>query len=584
MESWRLSRIEEELLQLKRSLDGSWSDCSSAPADDSDVISLKEELDDNDHVFSEEINTFCPSKQSFEIESYRVAKPLVITGPCGVAKPLQVTETCCVVRPFEVAEPFYSSKLHSETAQCHNGSRYLSEKYDNPGNIVARKCLANVAIPDDRNKSIPQDRTTSVNQSTIVSHPTATSSTGHQIGQDVVDTTENRYANRSTVDRFFSKELRNFLLDVDNKPSESIELRRDRGELKVSNDHREKQVSDGNSLVKTATRDHFLTHQNVRQTNVLRQLPKTFIVGQPSRLQSADSPDTSRRDSDSFPTISCRSPPATHSTPISVQPTVTMMSTKRLATMTSDEVEQIEMFYRSHETIVVVCRCIVSLYLGYTKSPKVVDGIPSRGSTESLDGWTFIRRGVPVLVLDSGDGRRQRRLHVVLAERGSGFILWKDSVDHLTNYTSHTEVMTFHTMHLSNDHTRLAGFIFDDTTAASLWHQQFVALTSDPDDTLLNLFNGQSSKKKNLSHRTGVKATKKVKVKPPSKADISSPCCFTHVTRLNRNEGLNFLSLPPPTLDSPSGRSPLPSPRPSSLPSPHLLPRLSPLSSPQPNR
>jgi len=62
--------------------------------------------------------------------------------------------------------------------------------------------------------------------------------------------------------------------------------------------------------------------------------------------------------------------------------------------------------------------------------------------------WTFFKRGVPLMVLDSGEGRRHRRLSIVLAERGTGFTLWSDTIDHLTSYTPDSS-LAFHTMRLS---------------------------------------------------------------------------------------------------------------------------------------
>jgi hypothetical protein len=51
------------------------------------------------------------------------------------------------------------------------------------------------------------------------------------------------------------------------------------------------------------------------------------------------------------------------------------------------------------------------------------------------DHWKFAMTGIPVLVLDTGIHHRDRKLHIVLAEKGTGFVLWRDKVDHLTEFS-----------------------------------------------------------------------------------------------------------------------------------------------------
>lgn len=67
-----------------------------------------------------------------------------------------------------------------------------------------------------------------------------------------------------------------------------------------------------------------------------------------------------------------------------------------------------------------------------------------------------MKSGLLLLILDSGNNvRRHRKLYVALAEVGTGFTLWKDVVDYLSEYR--LQETTFHTMHLSHDHNTLAG-------------------------------------------------------------------------------------------------------------------------------
>ncbi|XP_041351740.1 uncharacterized protein LOC121370524 [Gigantopelta aegis] len=190
--------------------------------------------------------------------------------------------------------------------------------------------------------------------------------------------------------------------------------------------------------------------------------------------------------------------------------------------VTEQDIMQVEMFYRSHKTEVTVCRCLANVYQG---------SVRDSGSNK----WEFFNTGIPLLLLDSGEHHRQRKLYIVLAEKGTGFVLWKDVIDTLTNYTAPHN--TFHTMHLSSDHTRQVGFSFDDGGAASEFFGSLSALTSNPEDDLFNLSKSKKKKKQKEKSKPA-----KQKYKAPKKADISQPCCFVHVTKLEKPE----LFPPPP--------------------------------------
>jgi hypothetical protein len=96
-------------------------------------------------------------------------------------------------------------------------------------------------------------------------------------------------------------------------------------------------------------------------------------------------------------------------------------------------------------------------------------------------------------------------------------------VIHLTAYKA--PHANFHTLHLSTDHTQIAGLSFDDKKAASEFVKKYLEYTSDPDDELLKLSKGKKKKVKQEKQKT--------KFKPPKKTEISQPCCFVHVTKLD---------------------------------------------------
>ena len=232
------------------------------------------------------------------------------------------------------------------------------------------------------------------------------------------------------------------------------------------------------------------------------------------------------------------------------EPPVTTPTSLRLeergGLLTEVEVLQVEMFYRSHKSEVWVSQSTAHLHLGSVKittslTPEISDKKMKHSqhhqhqpivSSELVENWKYIKMGVPVLLLDSGASRRDRKLYILLAEKGTGFTLWRDEMDHLSGYKSSTSV--FHTMHLSGDHNKMAGFAFDDAHAAAEFLARWKAIASDPDDDILILSGKNKKRKKEEKKQKG-------KFNPPNKSAISTPCCFTHVTKLDRTDGMNIL-------------------------------------------
>ncbi|XP_045195385.2 uncharacterized protein LOC123550943 [Mercenaria mercenaria] len=188
-----------------------------------------------------------------------------------------------------------------------------------------------------------------------------------------------------------------------------------------------------------------------------------------------------------------------------------IMSQKFREGVTEQDLLQVDTFYRSHKSEVYVCGCLVNMYFGSAKAAL------------HNDQWSFSSTGIPLLLLDTGEHHRERKLYIILAEKGTGFTMWRDVIDNQTGYR--TPNANFHTMHTSKDHSKLAGFSFDDAKAASEFYGHIHKLTADPDDELLKI--GKFKKKKSIKD-------KKKKVKLPKKTEISQPCCFVHVTKLDR--------------------------------------------------
>ncbi|KAL3208823.1 hypothetical protein MRX96_038574 [Rhipicephalus microplus] len=170
--------------------------------------------------------------------------------------------------------------------------------------------------------------------------------------------------------------------------------------------------------------------------------------------------------------------------------------------LTDIEVDQVECCFKSHKTYVYGCHCLANLYFTDVSQ----DGKPGR--------WELARTGVPVLILDKGEtrARTRRMVHVVLAERGTGFALWKDVIDNLSSYQN-----------------------FDVPDAAQEFWEKVEELISDPLNISLSVpKSSKSLKKKNRAS----------KPKPlPGKSEISLPCCFQHVTSVGSGDKERFYSL-----------------------------------------
>ncbi|XP_047001585.1 uncharacterized protein LOC124619320 [Schistocerca americana] len=181
---------------------------------------------------------------------------------------------------------------------------------------------------------------------------------------------------------------------------------------------------------------------------------------------------------------------------------------------------QVEAAFRSLKTQVYVCGSLANLYLGST----------------SGDEWRLESTGVPVLLLDLGAARArtQRRIQLVLAERGTCFALWRDTIDNLTNYR--VAGRAFHTMHLSSDHTTLVGLSFDSERAADEMAGRVERLTSSPENISLSA-PGRSKTSR------GRRSAQPPPPPLPTKSHISQPCCFQHITSVEVGDRSRYFSL-----------------------------------------
>ncbi len=180
------------------------------------------------------------------------------------------------------------------------------------------------------------------------------------------------------------------------------------------------------------------------------------------------------------------------------------------------DVARLEMFYRSRECQVAVCQCMADMFIG-TLSVKEIGGVKD---------WKHEHTGVPVFVLNTGQAQRRRELFLVLAERDTGFPLWQDKINYLTNYAALGSAT--HIFNLSSSLSKVAKLHMFSEDAAQTFMETYRGLTADPDDELWKVSSQKSSKK-------GKKATTKRR-KSIKKEDISQPCNFIHVTRIDPSQ------------------------------------------------
>lgn len=206
------------------------------------------------------------------------------------------------------------------------------------------------------------------------------------------------------------------------------------------------------------------------------------------------------------------------------------------------------------KTSIFVADCLANLYImrksNFMSRPNSsLSNQQSNGpysgqsSASSADGeWVLKYTGVPVLLLDLGEtkSRDKRRIQIVLAELGSGLALWKDVIDNLSSYKVMEGSHTFHTMHLSTDHTKIIGLSFDDEECAELFHQRVEKLTSDFANISLS---GSKVKSKGKKDKSSSKSSIKSKFIKPKKSEISQPCCFNHISSLTSTDKKRFPSL-----------------------------------------
>ena len=171
--------------------------------------------------------------------------------------------------------------------------------------------------------------------------------------------------------------------------------------------------------------------------------------------------------------------------------------------LSNAELFQIDLFYRSRKTVVYVSPCPAVLYF-------------ARANGGKSSSWRSAAAGVPVIVVDMVRIAVGPRLHVVLAERGTGFELWRSGLTDIQQYTV-DETSTsgsgaaFHTVILPSGD--VAGLCFDDAGSAGEFYRQLLKL-----DELYSISAGCSRSRK------GKKTTTRSELMSAGARDIIARC------------------------------------------------------------
>lgn len=197
--------------------------------------------------------------------------------------------------------------------------------------------------------------------------------------------------------------------------------------------------------------------------------------------------------------------------------------------LTERDFYRIEVFYRGGGAEVCVCRCLSDVFLGATTRPN-----------EDTHPWVQIHTGVPVLLLNTGEGLRPRELVLVVAQRDTALPLWQDKVSYLSAY--HESSPGVHSMKVSGSLSKFVQLRMADVEAAKNFLEKFQEMTSDPDDELWKV-SADQTKVKDGHNRTGKKKDSSGSIirRNVTKADISQPCNSTRLTRVTATDR-NFRS------------------------------------------
>ena len=192
------------------------------------------------------------------------------------------------------------------------------------------------------------------------------------------------------------------------------------------------------------------------------------------------------------------------------QPHVVTATPPSISTPYTREKARLGLFYRSHAAEICICDCLAEL----------------KQRSGPNEPWLATHTGRPLLVFNTGEGRRRRQLQLVLADSTTALPLWSDFITYLSEFRPADLLKSsrpIHQLRLSSNLRVQVLIEYYNSRAAEEFYGRFLAITADPSDSLWMVSGDRSS----LNTKT---ATKKKLIN--NKSIISHPCHFTHVTHM----------------------------------------------------
>jgi hypothetical protein len=157
-----------------------------------------------------------------------------------------------------------------------------------------------------------------------------------------------------------------------------------------------------------------------------------------------------------------------------------------------------------------------------------------------LEDWLLFQRGLPVWLLNSGTNpKRPTRLSLIIAENGSGFPIWQDTID---GFSDVKQARAQHLTFRLSDQTTLAVIRFNDLSSSKDFYAFYKSVRNDR--RYEHLFSTNLSNKHQRSSSCGMALRKRRKNhKNISKSSISNPCQFQHITSLQIKDRSRLISL-----------------------------------------
>ena len=163
-----------------------------------------------------------------------------------------------------------------------------------------------------------------------------------------------------------------------------------------------------------------------------------------------------------------------------------------------NELFKIKLVLSSLANTIVLCPMVADLY---TKS-----------STDN-ETWTYYKSGVPGIILNSDIDRVVISVQLCLADRDSGFATWRETLLNTSDYKATQN--NFHTFKMTSQKNCMAGLKFPHHEGANIFLREILGNISNLPD---------GSNFSNVPLRESNVTKKKI-----CKAEISTPCMFTHV-------------------------------------------------------